>query len=235
MAWVDDLNKDVDDVFGASFNERDGRVIPSSGDVALSDGAVKLDAAFLYADLAGSGLIAEKCPWDTTAKIIRAYLKCATRLIRAYKGEIRSFDGDRVMGVFIGDYKCTNAIKCAREIFWTTESIIQPKATAKFNSVKNNDVKIRQACGIDVGTSRAVRAGIRDNNDLVWIGRPPSFAAKLSDVREWPYCTFISKAAYDKMDPKIKESNGVKLWEERSMQFAGKPQVIYRSKYMLQP
>lgn len=233
MAWVDDLENDVDDIFSTSFNEREGRVVPSSSDVALGDGAVKIDAAFLYADLAGSGVIASSCPWDTTAKIIRAYLKCATKLIRAYKGEIRSFDGDRVMGVFIGDRKCTNAVKCAREIFWTTENIIQVKATKKFKSVRENDVKIRQACGVDFGVSRAVRAGIRDNNDLVWIGRPPSFAAKLSDLREYPYCTFISKAVYNQMD--TSGSNGSDIWESRSYQFAGKSQDIYRSKYMLKP
>jgi len=162
MGWVEDLEKNVDDIFGTTFNQRDGRKIPSSDDVALKDGAVKIEATFLYADLAGSGDIADKCPWDTTAKIIRAYLSCATRLMRAYGGEIRSFDGDRVMGVFMGDTMTSLATDCAREIFWTTREIIQAKATARFTSVKSNNVKIRQACGIDVGEVRAVRAGIRD-------------------------------------------------------------------------
>jgi class 3 adenylate cyclase len=43
---------------------------------------VKLDAVFLYADLAGSSRLARVCQWQTTAKIIRAYLDVATRLIR---------------------------------------------------------------------------------------------------------------------------------------------------------
>lgn len=235
MALKDALSEAVDGILGTTFKERDGKKIPTSADVALTDGAVKLDAAFLYADLAGSGMIAKQCPWDTTAKIIRAYLDCATRIIRAHGGEIRSFDGDRVMGVFIGDQKRTNAVKSALKIQWATENLIQNKAAEKFNSVKNNDVKIRQACGIDVGVTRAVRAGIRNNNDLIWIGRPPSFAAKLSDNREYPYCTFISAAVYKNMMEETKKSNGVDMWEQRSTKFAGVDETCYRSHYWWEP
>ncbi|MBS1023989.1 adenylate/guanylate cyclase domain-containing protein [Gluconobacter cerinus] len=229
------LTKVVDDIFGTTFEEREGRTVPETTDVALAKGAVKIDATFLYADLAGSGRIAQVCPWETTAKIIRAYLDCAVRLIRAYGGEIRSFDGDRVMGAFMGDNKNSNASKCAREIFWTTEKIIQPKANAKFASVRNNDVKIRQACGLDTGIARAVRAGIRNNNDLIWVGRSPSFAAKLSDVREFPYCTFISEDVYKRLNDTAKAPDGKVIWERRALKFADSDQVIYRSQYMLKP
>jgi len=127
MALKDDLTNAVDGILAKTFADRDGQKVPTSEDVTLANGAVKLDAAFLYADLAGSGQIAKICPWDTTAKIIRAYLDCATRIIRAHGGEIRSFDGDRVMGVFIGDLKRTNAVKAAFKINWATENLIQKK------------------------------------------------------------------------------------------------------------
>ncbi|HEV2596717.1 adenylate/guanylate cyclase domain-containing protein [Sphingopyxis sp.] len=235
MALKSELETSVEAILGTAFKERDGQKIPTSADVSLTDGAVKLDAAFLYADLAGSGLIAKQCPWDTTAKIIRAYLDCATRIIRARGGEIRSFDGDRVMGVFIGDAKRSSAVKAALQIQWATRHVIEPAATSRFNSVKNNDVKIRQACGVDVGTSRAVRAGIRNNNDLIWIGRPPSFAAKLSDIREYPYCTFISGDVYDRLNDETKFSNGTNMWENRSTKFAGIDEMCYRSSYWWEP
>lgn len=235
MALKDDLTNAVNGILGKSFDERDGQKIPTSEDVSLSNGAVKLDAAFLYADLAGSGMIAKVCPWDTTAKIIRAYLDCAVRIIRAHSGEIRSFDGDRVMGVFIGDSKRTNAVKSALKIQWATQNLIEAEAHKRFNSVKKNDVKIRQACGIDVGTSRAVRAGIRNNNDLIWIGRPPSFAAKLSDNREYPYCTFISHDVYASLAEEAKLSKGVDMWEKRTQKFAGADETCYRSSYWWVP
>jgi adenylate cyclase len=55
MALKDDLTDSVDGILGTAFQERDGKKIPTSADIALSNGAVKLDAVFLYADLAGSG------------------------------------------------------------------------------------------------------------------------------------------------------------------------------------
>jgi len=231
MAFGDDVRKAVDDILGTTFNERDGKVVPNTEDVALKDGAVKLEAAFLYADLAGSSTIANQCPWGTTAKIIRAYLDSACRIIRNHGGEIRSFDGDRVMGVFIGNSPCSDAIKAALKIKYATENIIQPKATEKFTSVKDNNVLIRQSCGIDFGVSRAVRAGVRNSNDLIWIGRPPSLAAKLSDLREHPYSTFISKTVYNRLSDETKKSNGTDMWEERNYTFAGTKETIYRSSY----
>ena len=235
MALKEELTKSVKGILGTTFKERDGQKVPTSEDVSLTDGAVKLEAAFIYADLAGSGIIAKQCPWDTTAKIIRAYLDCATRIIRAQGGQIRSFDGDRVMGVFIGESKRSNAAKAALQIQWSTRHLIEPEARARFNSVKKNDVKIRQACGIDVGISRAVRAGIRNNNDLVWIGRPPSFAAKLSDIREYPHSTFISAAVYNRLSDESKFSGGTDMWEQRTMTFANSKETIYRSSYWWTP
>jgi adenylate cyclase len=235
MALKDELCEAVDGILGKRFEEREGQKIPTSEDVTLSNGAVKLDAAFLYADLAGSGLIAKACPWDTTAKVIRAYLDCATRIIRNHGGAIRSFDGDRVLGVFIGEYKRTNAVKSALKIQWVTENIIQKEAVARFNSIRNNEVKIRQACGVDVGTARAVRAGIRNNNDLIWIGRAPSLAAKFSDIRAYPYCTFVSKDVYSRIADEAKFSDGVNMWEQRSLEFAGATETCYRSSYLWMP
>lgn len=231
MSLHDDLTNAVDNVLGKKFLQRDGQKVPSSEDVTLANGAVKIEAAFLYADLAGSGLIAKSCPWDTTAKIIRAYLDCAVRIIRAHDGAIKSFDGDRVMGVFVGDYKRTNATKSALKIQWATRHLIQEEARKRFKSVKDNGVKIQQACGVDVGVSRAVRAGIRNNNDLIWIGSPPSFAAKLSDLREYPYCTYISAGVYNRIADEAKLSKGVDMWEKRSTKFAGTSEVCYRSSY----
>ncbi len=235
MATEDDLEADVDSVFRMAFEEREGRKVPATGDVALSNGAVKIEAAFLYADLAGSAGIAATCPWKTTAKIIRAYLKCATRLMRLHGGEIRSFDGDRVMGVFMGDTMCTDAVTCALKIHWATEHVIQEKARKTFSSVRDNDVEIQQACGIDVGTARAVRAGIRNNNDLVWIGRAPSLSAKLSDAREFPYCTFITSAVLRELDEGLVRAGERSMWEERSFDFAGRQERVHRSDFWCLP
>ncbi|KSV64031.1 hypothetical protein N185_35270 [Sinorhizobium sp. GW3] len=235
MGWKEILEDAVDDSFSTSFEERDGKVVPTTEDVG-SKQAVSLSATFLYADLAGSGAIAAACPWETTAKIIRAFLDCSTRLIRAYEGEIRSFDGDRVMGVFIGDSKNTHAVKCAQEIYYCTEKIIGPKALKKFTSVSNANIHLRCGIGVDTGTARAVRAGIRNNNDLIWIGRAPSMAAKLSDVRDYPYCVTIHGDVYKNMNAGVKvNDDGSEIWESRTFKFAGKDHDVFRSKFIRKP
>lgn len=54
MSLLEDLDADVATIITAPWNLRKGRVVPVTADVALHGGAVELDAAFLYADLANS-------------------------------------------------------------------------------------------------------------------------------------------------------------------------------------
>lgn len=226
-AFYDSLCQQIDDRLSVSFSPRDGRVIPSSDDVALKDGAVNVEAAFLYADLAGSSLISQICPWETTAKIIKAYLYACSRLISVWKGEIRSFDGDRVMGVFMGNTPCMDAVRCAREIDYTMYYALNAMANAKFNSVKRNSLVLKHCVGVDFGQARAVRGGIRDNNDLLWIGKPPSFAAKLSDIRNYPREVYISERVFSRLPDSEKIVNGKNIWSYSDFEFAGRTEKIY--------
>lgn len=234
MGRKQDIENAITGVLDTSFTEREGRVVPATGDVTNNQ-AVKINAAFLYADLAGSATIWKSCPWDTTAKIIRAFLDSASRIIRANGGEIRSFDGDRVMGVFMGDYKCTYATRAAREIFWATDQVLAAKAKIKFKSVKGANLHIKCAVGVDVGDARAVRGGIRASNDLIWIGRAPSMAAKLSDAREYPHCVFIHKDVHKVLGDAEKASGETNIWEPRNFQFAGDTHSLYRTKFYRTP
>src|SRR5688572_30671688 len=98
MPIKDDLEKDVKAIANMTWSSRDGQVVPSTDNVALVDGAVNLEATLLYADLADS---TEMAMYDKkmTGKVYKAFLACASRIIKDEGGQIRSFDGDRVMGV----------------------------------------------------------------------------------------------------------------------------------------
>lgn len=230
------LQDRVNTLFGTTFEERDGRVVPSTDDVALKNGAVKIEAAFLYADLAGSAAIARTCPWTTTAKIIRAFLDCSTRLIIKHGGKVRSFDGDRVMGVFMGDAKNSSASICGREIHWAVRKIIQPSAASQFQSVKNAELEIRACSGIDVGDVRAVRSGVRDNNDLIWIGKAASFSAKLSDVRDSGYQTYISSRVHALLNKAAKyHSDSQSMWTSVEFNYSGETETVYKSNHWKKP
>lgn len=230
------LKDRVDTLFGTNFDQRDGRVVPATPDVVLKDGAVKVEAAFLYTDLAGSAKLSKTCPWSTTAKIIRAFLDCATRLIIKHGGHVRSFDGDRVMGVFLGDSMNSSASICGREIHWAVRKIIQPAAAKQFKSISDAGIEIRNCSGIDVGEVRAIRSGIRDNNDLIWIGKAASFSAKLSDLRDKGYHTYISSRTFSKLSDSAKyDSNGKNIWESTNFTFAGENETVYKSNHWKKP
>jgi class 3 adenylate cyclase len=235
MALLNTLTEEVENILRIKWEERSGNVIPDTTDVALKNGAVNIEATFLYADLAGSSVLAKKCPWGTTAKIIRSYLDTAVRLIKYHGGEIRSFDGDRVMGIFKGDTPNTDAANCARNIDWVVTNLINPKAKEKFTSIEKNDIKIRHCVGIDTSEARAVRSGIRNNNDLIWIGKAPSFAAKLSDIREYPYEVYISKECYNKLAVSAKKIGDTEVWNSTTVTIGDEIYTVFRTSKTLKP
>ena len=226
----------IDALFKTNFEQREGRVVPASADVTLKDGAVNIEAAFLYTDLAGSAMLSKVCPWTTTAKIIRAFLDSATRLIIKHGGHVRSFDGDRVMGIFLGDSKNSSVSICGREIHWAVRKIIHPAAAKQFTSISGNDIEIRNCTGIDVGEVRAVRSGIRDNNDLIWIGKAASFSALLSEIRAVGYCTYISSRTYNRLNKNSKyDGDGNDIWQSSVLSFAGERETVYRTNHWKKP
>ena len=230
------LKKRIDTLFNTTFQQRVGRVVPSTADVTLQNGAVKIEAAFLYTDLAGSAMLAKKCQWRTTAKIIRAFLDAATRLIVKHGGHVRSFDGDRVMGVFIGNSKNSSASICGREIHWAVRKIIQPAASKKFKSISSNGIQIRNCTGIDSGVVRAVRSGIRNHNDLIWFEKVASLSAKLSEIRDIGYNTYISNRVYNQLNANAKcDANKKNIWESSIFRFVDQRETVYKSKHWKKP
>ncbi len=237
MALSDDLEKDVQGIIDTSWNTRKGQKVPSTTDVALSGGAVELDATFLYADLAHSSKMAKELDRRVAAKVMKSFLATTCRLIRSLGGTIVSFDGDRVLGVFIGDAKNSTAAKCGLQIKYTVQSIIRPKFETKYESVRNATFSISHGVGVDTGTVLAVRAGARGDNDLIWIGRAPNLAAKMSDIRESSYHIFITATVYNKLNDASKYGGKEKkdMWQRRTWEFLGETIIVYRSSFWWKP
>ena len=234
MGLKDDVTSDVAGIISQAWDIRDGTVVPSTSDVALAGGGVNLDTAILYADLADSTeLVLEHDP-RVAAEVIKCFLATCSRIIRTFGGDIRSFDGDRVMGIYIGNSKNSNATKTALKIRWAFDNIVRPKLEAAYPSLATGSYKLGYGIGVDTSTVLAVRGGIRRNNDLVWVGRAPNAAAKLSTIREAPYRTYITADVYNKLSKETKYSTKdgqqVDMWELRS--WAQLPGIdLYRSSY----
>ena len=214
MGISDDVKNGIDGVLSPAWSTRNGTVVPATEDIVLRDGAVNIDATYLYADLAQSSLLGQKIKKEVAAKVIRSYLNAATRLLRNYGGEIRSFDGDRVLAIFIGDAKNTNAVRAAFALNWAVKNVLRPKFAAKWPDL--SDIwTANHGVGIDTGQAMLVRGGVRNNNDLISIGAAPNAAAKLSELRDSPDI-YITKAVYDFMAEKNKISDDGKknMWSK---------------------
>src|SRR5579863_4957487 len=111
MAFTDDLTAEVVKILKEKWTTRNGIAVPDAPDLKLANYAVKLKGTVLCADLADStGLVLGKSP-GFAAEVYKTYLSCACRIIKDRTGEITAFDGDRVMAVFLGDNKNTNAVR----------------------------------------------------------------------------------------------------------------------------
>lgn len=196
----DTIQREVIGVLYQPWDARVGVVVPSSDTVALNGGRVDLRAVMLYADLADSTVIAI-ANREAAARLFRAYLALCARLIVRRGGEIRSFDGDRVMAVFVGANASIAAVCAALEINWCFQTILVPLFQAQYPMFVTGGYRLAQAVGIDGGEVSVVRGGIRANNDLVWIGRAPNVAAKLSNLRHPPYATFVSEDLFLSLPP----------------------------------
>jgi class 3 adenylate cyclase len=207
----------------------EGKVVPDEN-VALKDGMVKIEAAILYADLADSTGMVRKLNKKVAAKVMKSFLRCASRCILHRGGAIRSFDGDRVMGVFIGDSKASAAAHCALNINFAVEKVIRPALVAQWSNIEKF-YTIKHAVGADMGEILVVRGGVRDNNDLVWVGTAPNDAARLSERRYPTVRSLITKAVYSLLDNHSKFANGKPMWFEYSDKAKTDINPVYGSAY----
>ena len=237
MALSDEVVKDVSNIISTKWEVREGVTVPSTDLIKLSGGAVELDATFLYADLANSSKLAKELDHRVAAKILKSFLATTTRLIRSFGATIISFDGDRVLGVFVGDSKNSNAAKCGLQINWTVSEVIRVKFESQYDSVKNLNFSIAHGVGIDSGKILIVRAGARGNNDMISIGQAPSLAARLSEIREKYYRTYISANVYNRLNEasKIGGKSNTNMWKNRSLHFLNENLSIYSSGWQWAP
>jgi class 3 adenylate cyclase len=211
MTRKEDLEGAVTDVLYEPFDTRFGSVVPTTDTLALKNGGVYLDAVYLYADMSDSTGLARLFTAEAAARIIRAYLTAAARTLRSQGGEIRSYDGDRVMAIFIGADAGTRAVRAALEIRWVVDKIVHPALCLWLDEYRESLWVLRHTCGVDMGTAFIVRAGVRNSNDLVSVGDAPNIAAKLSALKGAR--TFITDRVWDAMGFAVcVDGEGTLMW-----------------------
>jgi class 3 adenylate cyclase len=201
MSTAKEIRAEVAEIFATNWKTRDGQVVPDSDSIKLGNDAVKLDGTVLYADLADSTELVNSYKSHFAAEIYKTYLVTACRIIRDRGGDVTAFDGDRVMAVFIGNRKNSDAAKAALQINWAIKTVIAPAIKAQYPTTS---FEMKQAVGIDTSSLFVAKTGIRGSNDLVWVGRAANFAAKLSAFRYGTYSSFITEDVFNKLEEKSK-------------------------------
>ena len=227
MTLKDEISEAVKATFANQWTTRKGTVVPATEDLGLGNEAVLLDAAVLYADLSGSTDMVDTYKRYFSAEIYKSYLYATARVIRSENGKIAAYDGDRVMGVFIGENKETAAVRCGLKINWVAKKLVTPLMKQQY---PDTAFILRHVVGIDTTDLWVARTGIRGSNDLVWVGPAANYAAKLTELDE-AHPTWITHRVYDNMDASVKtNASGSSMWEKRAWTAMNKL-TIYRSNY----
>ena len=216
---LNDIASDTSSIFKTKWERRKGKIVPDSESVRLGNDAIEIEAAVLYADLASSTALVSGYKDYFAAEIIKSFLLASCSVIRNNEGEIVSFDGDRVMAIFIGDRKCTNAAKSGLQI---SSAINEINTCLKETYTKTNYV-VDYAVGIDVSDLFIIRTGIRGSNDLSWIGEAANTAAKLSQVRGRSEKVFITSSVYSRMadSSKYGGKENLCMWKDINLSVSG--------------
>ena len=212
MALKDDLDIQVRKIFREQWTTRKGTSVPSPEELKLGNNdAIEFDrATVLYADLNGSTALVDAKSWSFAAEIYKAFLHCAAQLVKSEGGTITSYDGDRIMAVFVGDSQTTPAARCGLKINHAVQMIVNPALRAQY---PDGDYTVKQVVGIDTSAIRAARTGVRGDNDIVWVGRAANYAAKLTELN-LDERTWITQSAYNKLHDDLKYNGNPKthMW-----------------------
>ncbi|WP_310445992.1 adenylate/guanylate cyclase domain-containing protein [Thiobacillus sp.] len=229
MSLKDDISDEVNAIFSGSWQVETTTKVPTPEGLRLdANHAKKLESAtVLYADLDGSTNMVDNYKWWFAADVYKAYLRCASRIIRSEGGTITAYDGDRVMAVFVGEFKNTTAVRTALKINFAVEEILRSAIKDKY---PDTDFILKHVIGVDTSALHAARIGVRGDNDIVWIGRAANYAAKLCTLSGAPL--WITKAVHNNMNDKVKIAlDGTHMWEKRFWP-AMNNMEIYRSTYI---
>ena len=138
------------------------RTVPLPQDIPLGREAAELQATALFMDLRQSSDITNHFRRQTAAKMFKSYFHGAVAIVRANNGVVRSFNGDGMLALFIGDFRSSNASKAAMETLWFVRNVLRPKSARYFDNNRNAvgaDLDFSVACGLDEGYStRSVSA-----------------------------------------------------------------------------
>lgn len=226
MSIATDLEAEVRNFAWSSWgNIPNARVLPTPEDLTYGNTAERLEVCVLYADIHGSTKMVDELSDTLAAEYYKAFLHCAGSLVRRNEGHIQAYDGDRVMAIYLGDGKCDQAVSTALELTYAVRSIINPAFYSVYNRFHR---PLQHTVGTDVGTVLAAKTGVRNANDIVWVGGAANYAAKLNSFAglDITYPIRVTEAVFNCLSERQLYADGTMMWEGK---FSGAGRDHYRT------
>ncbi|MBK8258401.1 MAG: adenylate/guanylate cyclase domain-containing protein [Polyangiaceae bacterium] len=235
--WIDQLKEILRPGGYVESGLSDGAPIPGASDNRLTFGntAVRFEAVTFYVDMRGSTQVLQKHRAVNVAKVHKAFLFAATKLLEEGQAHIRSYNGDSILAFFRGTSKkdISRAVKTAMQLVFLCGA--SEEIRKEFEQYSGIDFGI----GIDLGQVLCVKAGKGGNenwNDLIWLGDAVNRATRLSDKanaengRIW-----ISKGARDLLEDEVKfntkDGARVDMWVDRKLSYAQQDEEAWSTPY----
>lgn len=229
MTIREDLTSWVADVAAELWLDIPNAVtVPSTDTLTFGNDGKRAEVTILYADISGSTKMVNEVADTRAAEYYKAFLHCASALIRRHDGDIQAYDGDRAMGVFIGEGHADRAVSAALELNSCVQDLINPT----FARMYAGHQSIRFTVGIDSGICLVVKVGVRAVGELAWIGPAANYAAKLNSFPglDASFPIRVTAETFRRLTrPSLYASQGELMWEGPYVDFPTRPH--YRTSY----
>jgi len=208
----DEVRKYAQETFKRAWSNEDSDEVPTESDaLGLGNQGVLIDAVVLYADLVDSTGLVSGHTTMFAAEVYKAYVYAAAKSVRAHYGSVTAYDGDRVMGVFVGENRRNNAVDAALHIDAMVEDILNPELKAVYSTTS---FRVQSKIGIDASQLLVANTGIRGNNDYVWVGNAANNAAKMAGLK-LGYTTYITQDVHASLTDANKTTySGTVIWKD---------------------
>lgn len=207
MALLDDLKNKIATYFREKYEIKETTIVPSTDYSKLTFGntALTSELTFIFIDIRKSSELHDTYGYEYAARIYQSFHDICLRIINSRDGNVRAFDGDRIMGVFSGDRKNNNAVETALNIRWATTNILNPQFKPEY--------AINIGIGIDTGETLITKVGKgrnTENNDLVWVGKACNYASHMCSYAK--NSIYISHAVFKKLNDSNKICDNRDMW-----------------------
>jgi adenylate cyclase len=224
MTLLSEIEAKVDGYLVGQYKKKTPQNVPLPEEVPLGNEASVFEASTLFIDVRQSTDLTDAFRRQTAAKMMKAYFDGCVRIVNANDGAVRSFNGDGLLALFIGDSRSSNATKAAMQVDWFVTEVLGEKFEKYFANnmtALGKTLSFEIGCGLDDGWIYAVRVGIKGTNDVAWVGKPTNTAAKLSDVGSGAANIIVTRAVYNRLKRTRKYSNGTHMWSDETFVTVG--------------